>query len=408
MAGAGRIVIAGGGLAAQRAADGLRAGGYDGTVTLLCAEPQRPYDRPPLSKGYLRGQQPLENMYYRPPEWYAERDIELRLATAAIALDTVGHAVTLDGGERLPYDQLLIASGAVPRRVAAPGADLPGIAYLRTLGDADALRAALRPGARLVVVGAGFIGAEVAASARELGLEVVLLELEAVPLLRALGPQVGAIYADIHRDHGVAVYTGEGLATFRGQGRVEEVVTTAGRALACDLALVGVGVRPQLDWLRDSGLALGNGVEVDANCRASLPDIFAAGDVACWPYGPAGRRIRVEHWDNAANQGAHAARAMLGDPAPYAPTPYFWSDQYDLTLQYVGHVERWEKVVFRGDVAARSFCAFYLQEGRLAAALVVNRPRDFRAARRLVEAGHGLDPLTLADPAVDLRTLAPR
>ena len=402
----GPIVIAGGGLAAHRAAEGLRTAGFDGRVVVVTSEPHRPYDRPPLSKTFLRAEQTREALFYRTPAVYASQDIEMRLSTTVVALHPAEHTVALSDGQSLLYHRLLIATGAAPRRLSIAGGALAGVHYLRTLEDAEQLSRALQAAGRVVVVGAGFIGSEVAASARQMGLDVTVLEVEEVPLLRALGPEIGAVYAGLHRDRGVTVLTSEGIAEIRGHGRVEEVITTTGRGLPCDVAVIGVGVRPNTDWLDSSGIALANGILVDDRCRTCLPDVFAAGDVARWPYAREGQHIRVEHWDNASNQGAHVAQALMDRPGPYQPIPYFWSDQYDVNMQYVGHAAEWDHVVLRGDVTAPSFTAFYLKRRRVSAALVVNRPRDLRPCRRLIEQGGDVEPDALASEATDLRRLA--
>jgi 3-phenylpropionate/trans-cinnamate dioxygenase ferredoxin reductase subunit len=403
-----QFVIAGASLAGGRAAEALRQEGFDGRIILVGAEPERPYERPPLSKDVLRGEAPSDKVYLRPPEYYAEQQIELRLNTRAERLLPAEKTILLAGGERLPYDKLLIATGASVRRLNIPGIDLPGIHYLRAIQEAAAIGAELRKAGRVVVVGAGFIGAEVAASARMVGCEVVVLEVLPVPLQRVLGDEVGRIYAEIHRERGVDLRLGEGIAAFRGAGRVEQVVTSSGVAIDCDVAVVGVGVQPEVGWLADSGLALENGVVVDEFAETSVPGIFAAGDVANWWHPVLGERLRVEHYENAQNQGIAAAKSMLGRREPYAPVPYFWSDQYDLTLQYVGHASGRDEVIFRGDVASRKFLAFYLREGKLRAALGINRLRDVRAAQRLIRDQVPVTPAQLIDEQVDLRQLARR
>lgn len=401
-----RIVIVGAGMAANYAAETLRKEGFAGAITMLGAEAHRPYDRPPLSKEYLRGDRPVEKLFYHPDGYYQDQQIELRLGTRATALITADRVIALETGERIAYDQLLLCTGGEVRQLRVPGSDLPGVVYLRTLDDADRLRRSLRHGLRVVVIGAGFIGSEIAASARHLGCEVHIVELEQVPLLRVLGPEVGAIYADIHRDHGVRLSLGEGVAEFRGSDHVEAVVTSSGTIVPCDIAVVGVGIKPAVDWLETSGLELRNGIVVNEFCEASVPDVYAAGDLANWFHPRTGERLRVEHWDNAMHQGVAAAKSMVGKREPYAPVPYFWSDQYEFNLQYVGHAATWQAVVVRGDVPGRSFSAFYLQEGRLAAALVVNRFKDLRPSRRLIEAMTPVSATQLADEQIDLRSLS--
>ncbi len=401
------IVIVGANLAGGRAAEALRKEGFDGQVFLVGEEPHPPYERPPLSKEYLRGEMPREEVFIQPESFWAEQEVELLMGVRAVALDLAAKRVELSSGERLSFDKLLLATGGRVRRLPVPGADLEGVHYLRTLDDCEALSRELQPGRRLAVVGAGFIGSEVAASAREKGLEVTMIEVLPVPLQRALGPEVGRIYADIHREHGVELVLGEGVERFEGDSRLRAVVTASGRRIECDLALVGVGIAPATELAEAAGLAVDDGIVVDEFCQTSHPDVFAAGDVARF-YSPVlGRRLRVEHWHNAQNQGAAAARNMLRRE-PYAEVPWFWSDQYDLNMQYVGFADAWDRVVFRGDVAGRRFTAFYLRDGRLEAALAINRPRDIRACRELIQARAVVDAERLADESQDLRAFLPQ
>ncbi|MDW8009840.1 MAG: FAD-dependent oxidoreductase [Chloroflexota bacterium] len=401
------VVIVGANLAGGRAAEALRKEGFDGRIFLVGEEPHPPYERPPLSKEYLRGEMPREELFVQPESFWAEQEIELLMGVRAVSLDLAHKRVELSSGERLSFDKLLLATGGRVRRLEVPGADLEGIHYLRTVDDSEALARELRPGRRLAIVGAGFIGSEVAASAREKGLEVTMIEVLPLPLQKALGPEVGRIYADIHRQHGVELVLGEGVERFEGDSRLQAVVTSTGRRIECDLALVGVGIVPATELAEAAGLAVDNGIVVNEFCQTSHPDVYAAGDVANF-YSPVlGRRLRVEHWHNAQNQGVAAARSMLRGE-PYAEVPWFWSDQYDLNMQYVGFADAWDRVVFRGDVEARRFTAFYLRQGRLEAALAINRPRDIRAARELIQARAALDPERLADESQDLRSLLPQ
>ncbi len=398
-------VIVGAGLAGGRAAEVLRAEGFAGHILLVGAEPDRPYERPPLSKQYLRREWSRDRVFLHPAEYYDQHHIELRLGQCVRRVATSEKRVALDTGTHVAYDKLLIATGAGPRRLQIPGGNLEGVEYLRTLQDADTLGAALKHGPRVLMVGAGFIGSEVAASARMVGCEVTMLEAAPVPLLHALGEQIGAVYAGFHRDHGVDLRLGDGIAAFRGAGRLEEAVTTSGTHIPCDLAIVGIGVAPVVNFLAGSGLALDNGITTDELCRTSIPDIFAAGDVANWWHPVLRERMRVEHFDNADNQGKAAARSMLGRGEPYAPTLYFWSDQYDLSLEYAGHATRWDRIVLRGNPDQRSFSAFYLLEGRIKACLSVNRSADLASARGLIAGGGTVEPRQLADEGMDLAQL---
>lgn len=401
-------VIVGANLAGGRAAETLRDEGFEGRLILVGAEPDRPYERPPLSKDFLRGDLPKEKLYLRPAAYYDEQRIELRLGVRALRLRPDEPVIELSDGTALRFDRLLIATGATPRRLRVPGAELPGVRYLRTLPDAEELGAILRRRPRLVVVGAGFIGAEVAATARTLGCDVTLLEMLPVPLGRVLGEQVGRIYAALHVAHGVNLRTSEEVVAFRGAGRVEEVVTASGAVLPCDVVVVGIGVVPEVAWLDGAGITIQNGLVVDELCATSRAHIYAAGDLANWPHPLFGERLRVEHYDNAQQQGAAAARSMLGRGTPYGPVPFFWSDQYDATLQYVGHAAPDDEVVFRGSPGGDAWVAYYLRHGRLRAALGLNRPRDVSLARRLIAAQVTVTPEQLRDEQTDLRALLPR
>ena len=406
------IAIVGANIAGASTAEALRRAGYDGRLTLIGAEPDLPYERPPLSKEFLSGQVDASRLTLRPRAFYEEQGIELWLGQRAATLDAATRTLTLASGARHRFDRIALATGSELLSLPIPGADLPGVYSLRTLADGQALLAALQAGAshggRVVVIGAGFIGSEVAAGCRVAGMEVTLIEMLATPLERALGPEMGALLAAVHRAHGVEVRTGETVAAIRGQGRAEEVVTGSGAHVPCDFVVVGAGVRPATDWLADSGLALANGVVVDATCATSAPGIFAAGDVANWPYQPNERapllRVRLEHWDNALRQGETVARNLLGEGVTYHHIPYFWSDQYDLKLQYVGYTPTWDRVVLRGD-PPDSFVAFYLLAGQVRAAFSSNRQRELVTLKKLVGAHPALPPELLADDARPLKEL---
>ncbi len=402
------FVIVGANLCGGRAAETLRQEAFKGRVVLIGEDPEPPYERPPLSKEYLRGDSPRERLFIHPPGFYDEQQIELRLGVRATRLDLQARAVELAGGESISFDRLLLATGGRERRLSVPGSDLEGIYYLRTLADSERLAQELQPGRRLVVVGAGFIGGEIASSARAKGLEVTVLEMAPVPLERVLGEEMGRLYSQFPREHGVELLTGEAIARFEGSGRVERAVGASGRAIDCDLAVAGVGIDPATELAEEAGLACENGVVADECCETSVEGVFAAGDVARFYHPVLGERLRVEHWANAQNQGVAAAKNMLGRREPYEELPWFWSDQYDLKLQYVGHATAWDRVVVRGDVAGRSFSAFYLQDGRLRATLTVNRFKDIRPSRELIKQGAPVDARKLQDEAVELKTLAPQ
>jgi len=377
------IVIVGGGLAAQRCAEGLRRRGYEGPARIVCAEPDPPYDRPPLSKEVLAGTAEEESVGYRPGWWYEERGIELLLGARAEALEPERRTVRLDSGASLAYEKLLIATGGAPRRLPF----LEGyenVHYLRTIADARRLRAELAPGARLAIVGAGFIGQEVAATARGLGVEVAMIEALETPLAPILGAELGRWFAQLHLEEGVRVIVGAMLEGAHGSGRVEELVLADGRRLECDAVVVGVGTVPATAWLAGSGLGEG-GVQVDTAGRTALPDVYAAGD-ASLPFDPRfGAHARTEHWDAAAWQGAAVAKSMLGEYPGTPPLPSFWSDQYGLRIQSVGHPQHADAVLVEGDPAARDFEAVFTRAGVPVAGLAVGRPRAIPALRKRIE-----------------------
>jgi 3-phenylpropionate/trans-cinnamate dioxygenase ferredoxin reductase subunit len=395
------FVIVGAGMAGGKAVETLREEGFDGRVVLLGAEPERPYERPPLSKDYLRGEAERAGVYLQEDGgWYAEHDVELRTSTTAASLDVGGRAVVLSDGERIGYDALLLATGAEPKRPPIPGTDLDGVHVLRTFEDSDALRGVLDRGGRLVVVGAGWIGCEVAASARQRGMEVALVEPQSVPLEGVLGPQLGAFYRDVHADHGVALHLGTGVEAIEGAGRAERVRTSDGTQLDCDAVVLGVGVAPRTA-LADGVLDVDNGILVDAALRASAEGVYAAGDVANQDHPMLGR-LRVEHWANALEQGPTAARAMLGQDVVYDRVPYFFSDQYDVGMEYAGHARPDDEVVFRGDPATREFIAFWLRDGRVVAGMNVNVWDVNEDIQALVRDGATVDTARLRDPDVAL------
>ena len=400
------IVIVGGGLAGAKAAEALRNEGYEGRVVLVGQEPRRPYERPPLSKDYLRGEAELESAYVHAQGFYDDQSIELRTGVEVTAIDRGAKEVVLDGGERIGWDCILIATGAEPRRLALPGADLDGVMYLRSVEDSDRLKGAIAKGGRLVVVGAGWIGSEAAASARQGGMEVTVLERLGVPLENVLGPTLGAVYADIHRDRGVELLAGVELESLEGGAQVERVRLRDGRTIDCDAVLVGVGVAPRTGLAEAAGLEVDNGILVDGMLRAA-PDVFAAGDVANVLHPFYDRRVRVEHWANALNQGPAAARNMLGREEPYDRIPYFFSDQYDVGMEYSGLASSTDEVVVRGDLAAREFIAFWMSDGRVTAGMNVNVWDVTDAIQALVRSRTRVDPLHLSDPDVPLENLVP-
>lgn len=400
------FVIVGAGLAGARAAETLRKEGFDGRLVLVGEEPDRPYDRPPLTKDYLRGETDRPGIAVHPDGFYEKEAIELRLGTRAEALDPAGHAVELQGGERLSFDRLLLATGSRPRKPALPGIELPGVHLLRRVGNADRLRADIGPGRRLVVIGGGWIGTEVAASARQLGTEVTVLTTGSLPLERPLGPQGASFYRDLHLDHGVAFATVPAIAAIDGAERAEAVVGTDGRRFPADAVLVAVGAAPRTELASAAGLLVDGGVVVDERLETSAPGIFAAGDIAAAWHPTFGTRIRLEHWSAAKYGGPAAARSMLGAGAAFDRLPYFYSDQYDVSMEYRGHAPTWDQVVVRGSFEARSFVMFWLMGGRVMAAMNVNVDGLGKQLEALIRGGRPVDERILADPDAPLETAA--
>lgn len=401
----GTIAVIGAGLAGAKAAEALRKAGFDGRIVLVGEEPEPPYLRPPLSKDYLRGESELAEIVVQPEAWYAEHQVELRTRARILAIEPASREVVLGDGERLAVDRLLLATGAAPRTLPVPGADLDGIFYLRTVADADAIRAAVADADRAAVIGGGWIGTEVAASLRQLGLPVALIIDGAAPLERVLGPEVGAVYADLHASHGVELVRNQRAVAFRGRTAVEAVETADGTRVEADLVVVGIGARPRTELAEAAGLDVRDGIVVDEYLETSVPGIFAAGDVAAAWHPRYGTRLRVEHWDNARRQGRAAARNLLGAKEAYDRIPYFYSDQYELSMEYTGYAPAWDRVVFRGDPSSRAFVAFWLREGRVVAGMNVNVSGVTDAIRKLVAAGRPVDAARLMDPAVPLDDL---
>jgi 3-phenylpropionate/trans-cinnamate dioxygenase ferredoxin reductase subunit len=399
-------VIVGAGLAGAKAAETLRTEGFDGDVVLLSDETETPYERPPLSKQVLRGEDEESSAFVHPADFYPDHDIDVRLGCRVEAIDVADRVVATADGQRIGYDRLLICTGAEPRRLRLPGADLGGIRYLRTLPDSRELRAALQHAHRLAVVGAGWIGSEVAASARQLGVEVVLIDPLSAPLVRVLGAELGRVYHDLHAEHGVDVRMETSVAGFSGgSDGVSGVVTADGDEIEADLVVVGIGVEPRMALAQAAGLEVADGITVGETLETSAPGVFAAGDVAAAWHPILNQRVRVEHWANALNQGVTAGQNMLGAERPYDRPPYFFSDQYDLGMEYRGHATSWDQVVFRGDPAAREFIAFWLADGAVVAAMNANVWEGGDELEALVIARRHVDPALLADQDTPLGSL---
>jgi 3-phenylpropionate/trans-cinnamate dioxygenase ferredoxin reductase component len=407
---ANAFVIVGGGVAGGNAAATLREEGFPGPVVLISREPGVPFGRPPLSKTYLRSEEDLDGWYVRPDGWYADHDVELRTGATVVAVDPARHAVTLDTGAELSYQKVLIATGGRNRRLGLPGAGLPGIHYLRTVAECDAIKREAVAGRHAVIVGMGFIGCEVAASLTQLGVRVTTVLPGRNPLEKVLGSEMGALIGAIHRENGVELLAGENAASFEGSERLEAVVTAAGRRIECDFAVAGVGIEPDAP---EAGVARGNGILADEYLRASAPDVYVAGDVANQLH-PLFGRIRVEHFNNGEKQGQAAARSMLGSTDPYDYLHTFWSDQYEHKIEYAGHAATWDQFVIRGSAEERKLIGFYLVDGVVRAAVGLDRGGDpeldsdgeMAAGARLVAARARLAPAVLADERTDLWSLA--
>ena len=402
------FVVVGGGLAGAKAVEALRDKGFEGQLVLFAAERHLPYERPPLSKAYLKTGEKLEDAFVHDQRWYDEHHIELHLGTTIAAVDGGAHEVVTESGERQGYSRLLLATGSSPRRLSLPGADLDGVLYLRTIEDSDRLRAVFQPGRKVVFIGGGWIGLEAASAARDAGADVTVLEALELPLVRVLGPEVAQVFADLHRAHGVDLRTSVQVAGVEGgdDGSVVAVLLADGTRVAADAVVVGIGAVPNLDLAAGAGVAVDNGVLVDAQGRTSDPDVFAAGDIANHELPLLGRRVRVEHWATALNQPAAVAAGMLDQVGAYDELPYFYTDQYDLGMEYIGLGGPDDEVVLRGDLARREFIAFWLREGRVVAGMNVNVWDVIDDIKAIIRAGAEVDRTGLADPGVPLSNFA--
>jgi 3-phenylpropionate/trans-cinnamate dioxygenase ferredoxin reductase component len=401
-------LIVGASLAGAKAAQTLRDEGFDGPIVLIGDERERPYERPPLSKDYLQGKAERETIYVHPDGWYAKHDVDLRLGETVVSVDPAAHEVTLASGERIGYGKLLLTTGSTPRRLPVPGGDLDGVLYLRRVGDSDRIKETFGSASRVAVIGAGWIGLETTAAARVAGVEVTVLESADLPLLRVLGPEAAEVFADLHRDHGVDLRFGVRVAEITGAaGRTSGVRLADDTLIEADAVIVGIGITPNTQLAEAAGLDVDDGIVVDARLRTSHPDIYAAGDVASAFHPLVGKHIRVEHWANALNQPKAAARSMLGEEAAYDRVPYFYTDQYDLGMEYSGYVDPggYDRVVFRGDVGTREFIAFWLANGRVLAGMNVNVWDVTDPIQALVRSGTPVDADRLADPQVPLGSL---
>ena len=399
------FIIIGAGQAAAQAIQTLRQNSFGGRITLVGQEHHVPYQRPPLSKKYLAGELETERLHLRPAKFYADRDVALELGIRAERLEPSARRVILEDGRALDYDGLMLATGSRVRRLDLPGSGLAGIHYVRTIADADSIRADLAPGKKLVIVGAGYIGLEIASVATSLGVDVTVLEAVDRVLARVVCPEVAQFYLDYHFEAGVRIHCNTGVTAFHGRTGVDAVETTTGRRFSCDLVVVGIGILPEVGLAEASGLSCDNGVRVDDHARTDDPNIVAAGDCTNHPNPFAGRRIRLESVHNAVEQAKTAALSLLGESEPYAQVPWFWSDQFDLKLQIAGLSEDHDQVIVRGNPDDNSFSACYLRAGKLVAVDAVNSPRDFIFGRKLIAAEAVVPPEQLADPATSLGDL---
>ena len=399
------FVIVGSSLAGAKAAQELRECGFDGRVVLIGAESERPYERPPLSKDYLRGESEREKARVHEEGFYRQHQIELLMGTTVTAIDPGAGRLTLEGVRELSFDRLLLTTGAEPRRLSLPGVQLDGLYYLRTLADCEAIRERLELGGQVAVIGAGWIGSEVAASGRQKGCKVTVIDPLELPNERIFGREIGEFYRDVHAQHGVELLLAQGVEAFEGDTAVRRVRTSSGRTVECDFAVVGVGVVPRVELARAAGLQVDNGIVVDERLRTSAENVFAAGDIAnAWhPFYE--RRIRVEHWANALNQGPAAARAMLDQHVSYDRIPYFFSDQYEVGMEYSGHATERDEVVLRGDRDGGEFIAFWLKDGRVVAGMNVNVWDVNQHVQALIRSRHTVDVAALCDPDTPLESL---
>jgi 3-phenylpropionate/trans-cinnamate dioxygenase ferredoxin reductase subunit len=397
------VVVVGAGLAAAKAVETLRGEGYDGGITVVGDEPERPYERPALSKDYLQGKSTVEDLFVHPEGWYAEHHVATRFGDAAESIDRNAQTITLASGEVLPYDQLLLTTGSRPNTLRLPGADLAGVMSLRRIADSDRIRAGFVAAKDLVVIGAGWIGLETAAAARAAGLSVTLLESGALPLHRVLGDELASYFADLHSKNGVTLRPSVVVTAFEGTDGAVSSVRLGDEEIPADMVVVGVGITPNSELAAQAGLEVDNGIVVDERLRTSDPRIFAAGDVANARNPVLGAQVRVEHWDNAIRQGKLVGRTMLGQDVVYDWQPYFYTDQYDLGMEYVGHAVDSDQVVIRGDTSTGEFIAFWLRDGVLQAGMNVNVWDVNDDIRALI--GRSIDPARLADPGIALTDL---
>ncbi|MEZ5565758.1 MAG: FAD-dependent oxidoreductase [Gammaproteobacteria bacterium] len=400
------VVIAGAGHAAGQTIVSLRQGGFDGRIVLVGEEPYLPYQRPPLSKKFLSGEMDLPRLLLRHEKFYADHQIDVRLSTRVTRIDPGSHSAELSDGNRLDYDKLVLATGSRAREMAVEGHRLDGVHYLRTIEDVDRIRDQLRPGASLVIVGAGYIGLEVAAVTASLGLKVTVIELASQVMARVQAPVVSAFMERVHREAGVEIRCGIGVSGFNGSTRLQSVTLSNGQEISADLAIIGIGILPNVELAEAAGIRCNNGILCDEHCRTNVEDVFAVGDCSNHPNALLGRRVRLESVHNAQEQAKTVAATILDNAEPYAQVPWFWSDQYDLKLQIVGFSGPDAQAVIRGDPDSHSFAVFYLDNGRLTAVYAINSPREFMLSKKLIAIGARPDPAALRDTDTPFKEIA--
>jgi len=400
------VIIVGAGHAAGQAAASLRQKGFEGRIVMIGDEEQAPYQRPPLSKAFLAGEIAIDRLYFKPEKFWPEHDVETQLSTRVEAIDCAARTVTLDNGESLEYTKLILATGSRVRELPIPGHELPGVHYLRSIADVAAMQPAFKEGARIVIVGGGYIGLEVAAVAKKNGLEVTVLETEDRVMSRVVAMEVSHFFQNMHREEGVNLELGRRVQEIGGDGKVEEVRCADGFTVPADICLIGIGIIPNFDIAEAAGIKCSDGIVVNEFCQTSDPDVYAIGDCTRHPNPILGRHLRLESVHNAIEQGKTAAAAICGEQVAYAQVPWFWSDQYNVKLQIVGLTEGFEQCVIRGNPDERSFAAFYLEGGKLLAVDAVNSPREFMLGKKLITAGASFDPHELADMSRDFKELA--
>ena len=407
LSGAEKVVIIGGGQAAAQACASLRLFGFEGSITLIGEEPALPYQRPPLSKAYMKGELAEERLYFKPASWYEDQNIDTVLSVRATKIDRSAQTVELEHGGSVPYDALIIATGSRPRALPVEGADLDGVFDLRDLADVERIRPQMVSGRKMVIVGAGYIGLEAAAVARQMGLEVTVLEMEERVLARVTSPIMSQFFTDEHTRQGAEIRTGARLASLKGEGaKVTQAVLADGTELDADIVLVGIGILPNVELAEEAGIACSNGILTDQDARTNAPRVFAAGDCAARPLVHYGRKGRLESVHNAIEQGKLSAAAIMGKPRPTEDCPWFWSDQYDLKLQIAGLSQGYDETVVRGDPEARKFAVFYLQNGKLIAVDAINSPPEFLASKKMIITGARLAPETLSDTSKSMKEIA--